>query len=578
MQLFNTQSTSLRLILLAAIVAAVTFSSFSGALKCGFVPLDDPSYAGNQTVKEGFNFKNFLWSFQATQEGNWHPLAWMSHMIDNNLYGANPKGHHLTGLLIHIASGILCLLLFFRITRDYAVSFLIALFFAIHPLRVESVAWIAERKDVLCVFFGLLSMLFYMEYVLRHSRAAYVCCLVSAMLGLLSKAMLVTLPFLFFLLDYWPLNRFKSFDKTLLRGLIWEKVPFFIGIIFVCIITFLTADQGEAMFLADSLSPWLRIQNVGISYVRYLGKLFYPVSLGLMYPLRFDEGTFRRFVFSIILLIGITGLFFYHRKKRPYLLVGWMWYVVTLLPVIGIVQIGPQAIADRFTYLPCLGILCILFMMLLAIMRKHWALKSTGIILLTAAGLYCMAATDVQVSYWQNGFTLYKHALDVEDSPFIRLMYGGGLEIAGQYDAAFEQYNKVHAYNPQESSPLILMARTRMKQGLYTEALDYLGKVNIKEKKPSEQALIYDLYAACLRSTQPEQAADYAIQACTLTDYQESGYLKTLALCYEAKNDYSNAVKIAEKAIAILKQQQKTEGLAEIEAIKKRCEEKLRRE
>ena len=520
----------------------------------------------------------FLWSFQATQEGNWHPLAWISHMLDVSLYGHNPKGHHLTSLLIHIGSGILCLFVFYKITRDVTMSFLISLFFSIHPLRVESVAWVSERKDVLCVFFGLLSVFFYLEYARKNCTRAYILCLLAAILGLLSKAMLVTLPFLFFLLDYWPLKRFCSESSgpvVSFRKLIAEKIPFFIASVCVSLVTFWTAAEGKAMFLSNALPFPLRVENAAISYIRYLGKLFYPARLAVMYPMRIDPSTMKRFIFCAILLSAITILFVWLRRKKPSLITGWLWYLGMLFPAIGIIQIGPQAIADRFTYMPSLGILLVTFVVLLEVMRRHWIARIIGIIILVFAGLYCMAATDLQVSYWKNGFTLYAHSLDVEDSPMIRLFYGQGLEKIGQYDAAVEQYQKAHELAPQEDILLVRMAEVRARQGQFDQALGYLDKIDLAKKPISDRAYIFNLYALYYQSVnRTDQALLSAQQACELTQFENPDYIRTLAGVYEIQQDYINAIATLDKAVSIAEKKQLQLELSALLEFKKQLIEK----
>jgi hypothetical protein len=577
LQDFNTPST--RLILLATVVAIVTFSAFSGVLQCGFVPLDDPYYPlCPYFANRGLDMGTFLWSFQATQESNWHPLAWISHTLDVSLYGNNPKGHHLTSLLIHISSGILCLFVFYKITQDLTASFLISLFFSIHPLRVESVAWVSERKDVLCVFFGLLSILFYLEYARKNCRKAYLFCLIAAILGLLSKAMLVTLPFLFFLLDYWPLKRFGlelPGHVVSFRKLIIEKIPFLIASACVSVITFWTAAEGKAMFLSNSLPMLLRVENAGIAYIRYLGKLFYPVSLAIMYPMRIDPSMMTKFIICAALLIAITLLFICLGRKKPFLITGWLWYLGAFFPIIGIVQIGPQAIADRFTYLPSLGILLITSIVLLDLMRRHWTAKIIGIILLSLAGLFCMAATDLQVSYWKNGFTLFAHSLEVEDSPMIRLFYGQGLEKIGQYDRAFEQFQKAYALAPKEDILLTSMAEVRIQQGQFDQVLRYLNKIDIEKKNDLDKAYLSNLYAIYYQSAnQTEKALLGAQQACDLTHFENLNYIKTLAGVYEIQQDYTNAIATIDKAVSIAEKKQMQQELSTLLEFKKQLLEK----
>ena len=364
--------------LLCGLLLALVWAAFGTVLRNGFVNFDDDLYVtSNEQVQSGVTWEGVRWALRPNAEtANWHPLTWLSHMLDCNLFGLQPWGHHLTNLLLHSANAVLLFLVLRAMTGAMWRSFVVAALFGVHPLRVESVAWVAERKDVLSTLFWLLTVLAYHEYCtasrVQNPKSRLWCgaALVFFGLGLMSKPMLVTLPFVLLLLDYWPLKRSTEFlsqsqDRAVTRDgfkqtrpwlrLLAEKAPFFLFAAGSAAITFLVQRGAGAMKGVSALPVAWRIENAVISYCRYLGKLFAPVDLSVFYPRRVQWPT-EMVVLAGAVLLGVTVAVVAMRRERPYLAVGWFWYVGALLPVIGLVQVGEQAMADRYLYVPAIGV------------------------------------------------------------------------------------------------------------------------------------------------------------------------------------------------------------------------------
>jgi protein O-mannosyl-transferase len=412
---------------MAFLLGLATFLLYSPALMQGFIHFDDPLYvSANTKVQGGLSWESINWAFQEGHAANWHPLTWISHMLDCELFGLNPWGHHLTNNLIHSANGVLLFLVLQQMTGAPWRSLAVASFFALHPLRVESVAWISERKDVLSGFFFFLTLLSYTIYVRKKTinglrcRAVVVFFLLTLFLfalGLMSKPMLVTLPFLLLLLDYWPLARFSWEDQGLikhLRFLVYEKIPFILLTLISCLITYFVQRADGATHMFTNLELWPRLQNVAISYVRYIGKTFWPADLSIFYPFPPDwwhPGAVLASAFSL-LIISITSILFI--RRFPCFSVGWFWFLGMMVPVIGFVQVGHQSMADRYTYLPSIGLSIALAW---GCHQGGHLLKSIGGRLLVAvcilALLSCALLTRHQLGYWKDAESLFRHAKSV---------------------------------------------------------------------------------------------------------------------------------------------------------------------
>src|SRR5437867_2518380 len=346
-------------------LAVVTFGIYAQLIGHRFITFDDPTYIQeNPMVNRGVTLAGLAWAFTTFYAGNWHPLTWIAHMIDSQLFGMIAGGHLLVNALIHAANTLLVFWLLLRTTHARWPSALVAALFALHPLHVESVAWAAERKDTLSTFFGLLSLIAYARYAEARSNGRYAWTAITLALGLLAKPMLVTWPFVMLLLDYWPLRRFDLTSRkdvaTKLWPLLREKLPLFAIVAASAVITTLAQSHGGAVRTFQEFPIALRVVNAVVSYAKYLLLTFWPNDLAVYYPYTTAGTPAWQIICAAFLLIGITALCFFQRKSRPYLVVGWLWFLGTLVPVIGIVQVGGQTMADRYFYIPSIGLFIVI--------------------------------------------------------------------------------------------------------------------------------------------------------------------------------------------------------------------------
>lgn len=385
-------------ICLAAAVLAVYWPVY----KFDFIRhYDDGAYVvNNRHIQTGVNFKTFAWAFTTGRASNWHPITWISHTIDYQLFGKWPGGHHLINVLFHIVNTILLFYFLKKTTSALWPSFFVAAAFAIHPLHIESVAFIAERKDVLSTFFWFLTMIAYVNYIKNQKIKWYALSLTFFILGLMSKPMLVTVPFVLLLIDYWPLER--KYSKKLLI----EKIPFFVLAASSCVITYMVQQHGGAMETGESFGLNIRINNAAISYANYIQKMFMPICLAVLYPHPGNELNRLAANICALAIITISIYFIYVLKKHKFFAFGWLWFLGTLVPVIGIVQVGPQAMADRYTYVPYVGLFIIL-----AFSAKEFLSKQNRICLSIILLLIWGFIASAQVSCWKNDETLYTNTL-----------------------------------------------------------------------------------------------------------------------------------------------------------------------
>ncbi len=433
-----------------------------------FVSYDDNAYVTeNPHVQAGLTRQTIIWSFTTTHVANWHPLTWMSHMMDCQFYGLNPSGHHLTNVWFHLVNTVLLFLLLNRLTGASWRSGFVAALFVVHPLHVESVAWVAERKDVLCTLFWLLTMWAYIYYVEKPRLHRYLLTLLTLGLGLMAKPMLVTLPFVLLLLDYWPLGRFQAgpagsndqgqvqvpLNSVRTRSpssrLIWEKAPFFVVSLASCAVTFLVQQKGGAVETVEAFPLTIRIGNALVSYVSYMGKMIWPQNLAVFYPHPGTSLPGWQAVAAGLLLIFITIGVIRAGRKRAYLTVGWLWYLGTLVPVIGLVQVGAQALADRYTYVPLIG-LFIMISWFIPDLLAGW--RHRGIVLGGAAVTVVsalMVCTWMQLQHWKNDITLFEHALKVTANNYLAHdSLGNALAQKGMLEKAIAHYQEALRINP----------------------------------------------------------------------------------------------------------------------------------
>jgi tetratricopeptide (TPR) repeat protein len=397
-------------------LVAVTWAVFGQTLTHDFVNFDDHVYVyENPLVIRGLSTEGMIGAFTHTHARNWHPLTTLSHMLDCQLYGLNAGGPHLTNVILHTISVLLLFLVLKQMTGALWQSAFVAGLFAIHPLHVESVAWIAERKDVLSAVFSMLTLAAYAHYARAPSPFRYLLAALLFAFGLMSKPMLVTLPFVLLLLDYWPLGRIgaqKSEIRSRLPRLITEKIPLFALSAFSCIATLFAQRQGPSAI--DQLPFLWRLENTFVAYVTYIWQLLWPARLAVFYPHPNDHLPLVEVTLAIALLVGISLLAIYLRGTKPYLVTGWFWYLGMLVPVIGLVQVGEQAHADRYTYLPQIGLY-----IMIAWTVGGLRLESTRVRRVLAGVIAAMAIVSLgvralgQTSYWKNSETLWNHALAI---------------------------------------------------------------------------------------------------------------------------------------------------------------------
>jgi protein O-mannosyl-transferase len=411
-------------LLISLLLSSITLTLYWPVQSFDFVYDDGLYVAVNQHVHGGLTLDGLKWSFTTFHAGNWHPLAWLSHMADVELYGLDTGGHHWTSVLIHMANAILLFLVLSGMTLSLWTSALVAALFAIHPLHVESVAWVSERKDVLSGLFWILTMGAYVHYVRRSDIRRYLLVLFSFTLGLLSKPMVVTLPFVLLLLDYWPLQRLErtrtAFDKWVFPGrvstrtnalrLIIEKMPLLMMVAILSVVTIFAQGSVNAIWSLEDLSYEVRFANALVSYMEYIQKMLWPVDLAVLYPHAGLPYVWKIAV-ALIFLASISYLAFRKAREFPFLLVGWLWYLGTLVPVIGLVQVGSQAMADRYTYLPLVGLFIVVAWGAKSIVERkpEWSRAIVVFILVTLSSLLLLGRS--QVDTWRNSITLFEHAL-----------------------------------------------------------------------------------------------------------------------------------------------------------------------
>jgi Flp pilus assembly protein TadD len=459
-------------------LAVVTFGIYAQVIGHQFINLDDPTYIQeNPMVNRGVTRAGLAWAFTTFHATNWHPLTWISHMIDCQLFGMNAGRHLLVNALIHVANTLLVFWFLLRTTHARWPSALVAALFALHPLHVESVAWAAERKDTLSTFFGLLSLIAYVRYTEAPSRKRYTWIAVTLGLGLLAKPMLVTWPFVMLLLDYWPLRRLSqltSRNKSIsIAPLIREKLPLFALVAASAVITLIAQSRGGAVRTLAAAPVALRLSIALVSYAKYLLLTFWPNDLAVYYP--FAGIPAWQIIGAAFLLIGITVFCVSQpRKHSGYLMVGWLWFLGTLVPVVGIVQIGGQIMADRYFYIPSIGLFIALVFALTDIAKTRWVASSVSAA--TAGGILVILAmlTNAQIHRWRNSFTLFEHTLAVTP-PNVRIEHnlGVALAVTGRYDEAEAHFEKALQINPNFYDGLVIMGVTRAHQGRLPEAIEY---------------------------------------------------------------------------------------------------------
>ncbi len=458
--------------------------AFSPIAANEFINFDDNGYiTENVQVQQGINLQTVQWALTTTYFSYWHPLTWLSHMLDWRFFGANASGHHLMSLLLHMGSTIFLFLFLYKTTRHIWPAAFAAALFSLHPLRVESVAWAAERKDVLNLFFTVLCFYAYTFYADEKKISRYVLCLLLFVLALMSKPMAVTLPFVLLLLDYWPLHRWgKQYHEKTKNGfypamqLIVEKIPFFcVSLAASAAAVWAQSKEGTVASL-DYVPFMIRASNAIVAYASYLGKLLWPVNLAVFYPYE-PLLPLWKILFSAAVVLVITLIAIYHIRRKPFLFVGWFIYLGTLVPVIGLVQVGSQAMADRYTYVPSLGIAFMLAWGIPSIIRgeslKKYVLPPVAFILLSLLILL----TWQQCHYWKNSVTVFTHSLSVtKNNALANNQLGLAFYEQGRDSQALYHFDKTISLQPDQDSPYNNRGAIYLKYGRTEQALHDFNK------------------------------------------------------------------------------------------------------
>ncbi len=475
---YNTQTPTLVVLLLLLLTGAVYFQ----VKDFEFLNWDDNQFVTENTIiHKGLTIKGIQWAFTATLSTLWHPLAWISHMLDCALYGLNPSGHHMTNLLFHLTNTTLLFYTLLRMTGVLWRSAFVASLFALHPLHVESVAWIAERKDVLSSFFWILTMLLYVRYVEKPDARRYLLVLLTVTLGLLSKPMVVTLPFALLLLDYWPLGRIVfNGDKSdrgksvipEIKRLIVEKIPFFLLSAAVSISIFLIVRESGQLYTAETAPFDRRIGYAFISYMTYLYKTVLPVNLAVYYPFPASLPIWQ-VVGSVLFITFLSFLFLKLYKKSPYLITGWLWYLGTLVPVIGIVKAGHHTMNDRYTYIPLIGIFIIIAWGVPEFLsnqhRKAAIQRAFAIMAVTA----CIILTWLQLKHWKDSVSLFTHTVNAtKNNAMAHNQLGMALTERGREMEAESHFQKAVDANPKYWRAYNNLGIAMEKRGETNKAID----------------------------------------------------------------------------------------------------------
>jgi Tfp pilus assembly protein PilF len=477
-------------------LAATTLGIYAQVIGHQFITFDDDSYIkDNPMVNRGVTLAGLSWAFTTFHTANWHPLTWIAHMIDSQLFGLNAGGHLLVNALIHVANTLLVFWFLLRATGARWTSALVAALFALHPLHVESVAWASERKDTLSTFFGLLSLIAYVRYVEAPSSIRYAWTAITLALGLLAKPVLVTWPFVMLLLDYWPFRRLSQSTSwrnflVSIAPLLREKLPLFALVAASAVITSVAQSYGGAVRTFTHFPIAVRLSNAVVSYAKYLLLAFWPHDLAVCYPFAPTGIPTWQIVGAGFLLIGITTLCFFQRKIRPYLIVGWLWFLGTLVPVIGLVQVGWQSMADRYFYVPSIG-LSIAVVFGLADIARSWRVTPalSGVI---AGGVLLIFSTltNAQIQRWRDSFTLFEHTLAVTPLNLpIEQSLGLAMGKSGSYNEAAAHFEKVLQIYPDFYDGLLNMGIMRFKQGRLLEAVEYCQSA-IRSKPEAPKAYV----------------------------------------------------------------------------------------
>jgi len=536
-----------RNLVLGLLLVIATLALYNPVTHHPFVNFDDDRYVTDNThVRSGLHWETVKWAFTSFDEANWHPLTWLSHALDWQLFGQNPAGHHYINVLLHALNAVLLFWVLWRATGSTGRSWVVAALFALHPINVESVAWVAERKTILSMLFLLLALGAYGWYVRRPSIGRYMAVAALFACGLMAKPMVITLPFLLLLWDYWPLQRAQSFARLAL-----EKIPLLALPAASAVVTVRAQRAGNAVGSMVEYPLSMRMENAAISYVRYLGKALWPSGLSPQYP--YPEGVLKwEAIGASVVLLAITILVCAAGKRRRYLAVGWFWFLGTMVPMIGLVQVGSQAMADRYAYLPFVGLFILICWGL-----ADWAgEKAAAKIALAVAGcivlLALSAVTLRQIAYWSDNVTLWAHAVAVTPGSFIAEdNLGGALLTEGREEEAMPHFRAAAALDPIDPMSGLNLAAYAQRQGHAQEAVDQYAKVLTMTRDPRLRATALSDMGYALRDLGDSVHAEASFRAAVNLRPRTLRAWLGLGLTEQKSGNYAEAIKDYAQVLAI---------------------------
>jgi protein O-mannosyl-transferase len=546
-----------RSFVLCLLLVVATLAVYNRVNRNGFVNFDDDHYiTHNPQVRAGVNWQTIAWAFDGYHEANWHPLTWISHAVDCELFGLNPAGSHYGNVVLHTIDAILLFLLLQSATGFTWRSLMVAALFALHPVNVESVAWASERKNVLSMMFLLLTMRAYGWYVKKPAVGRYVAVAALFACGLMSKPQVITLPFLLLLWDYWPLRRLEfsivGNSKATVARLIYEKIPLFALSLASAVITMQAQKAGGAIHSSVIYPFGLRLQNAIVSYARYIGKAFWPTKLSPLYPHPLDLLHTWQVVASLIFLITATAMIMLQRRRR-YLATGWLWFLGSLVPMIGLVQVGEQAMADRYAYLPFVG-LFILTVWGVVECARRWRISSAW---LAAGAMVVLAALSAltyrQIGYWHDSETLWLHALQVSQVPSYKAHFNLAItyDEQGRYPEAIAQFRQ--AVDPRSDDPKIHLGLGIYDQryGALQQAIEEYQTTLGMTTDPMVKADAYSDLGSAYRQSRDYPRAEENFAAALQFDAKKPIALIGMGLLEEKKGDAAQAVAYYSRAMAV---------------------------
>ncbi len=541
------------------LLVAATLALYNPVNRHPFVNYDDDRYVTeNPHVRNGMTWDTITWAFSAMEQGNWHPLTWLSHALDYQLFHQNATGHHFTSLLIHAANAVLLFLLLMYATGRVGPSLLVAALFALHPINVESVAWVAERKNVLSTFFFFAALITYCWYARKPDWRRYFAFAGLFVLGLMSKPMVITLPFVLLLLDYWPLGRIQGglagagpIPQAPPFRLLAEKLPLLVLSAASAVVTMQAQRAGGAVRSTAQFSLGVRLENAAVAYATYLWKMIWPSHLAPLYPHPGNSLAAWQVLISALVLLAVTGAVLRFRSKR-YLLTGWLWFLGTLVPVIGLVQVGDQAMADRYAYIPLIGIFVMIVWGAADLADSRQIGLSMRMIPAACVLLALCFTTHRQLGYWSSNYDLWTHALAVTDRNFIaQNNLGGALLLLGKPDEAYAHFQAAAEINLNDPMSRSNLGAYLQEHGKLSEAMEQYDRTIRLTSDPGLLAATYaNLGTAYRKLGEDDKARDSYDQALRLNPNQSNAYLgrgqllEKQSLLGDAIHNYSKSVEL----------------------------------